>query len=122
MSRKFIRTASVLASLGVSLLLMVPAHAAAAAPSVISVPAAVQAQTTPPTPTDAPTGVTPAPTGAATPSEGTPTGFGNPGTGETQQAEDARLDMAPIVIGAILLVVLIVVVIWRRRRKDTTIV
>ena len=121
MSRKFIRTAVILASLGVSLLLTGPAHAAVAA-SAISVSGAVQAQTSSPAPTDAPTGVTPAPTGAATPSEGTPTGFGNPGTGETQQAEDARLDLAPIVIGAILLVLLIVVVIWRRKRKDTTIV
>ena len=121
MSRKFIRIAVMLATLGVSLLLMGQVHAAVAAPA-ISVPGAVQTQTTSPTPTDAPSGATPAPTGVATPSEGTPTGFGNPGTGETQQAEDARLDMAPIVIGAILLVVLIVVVIWRRRRKDTTIV
>lgn len=121
MSRKFIRTAVVLA-LGVSLLLTGPAHAAVASPAAISMPGVVQAQTTPPTPTDAPTGVTPAPTGVATTSEGTPTGFGNPGTGETQQAEDARLDLAPIVIGAILLVMLIVVVIWRRKRKDTTIV
>ena len=114
MSRKFIRTAVILASLGVSLLLTGPAHASVATPA-LSVPGVVQAQTTSPTPTDAPTG-------AATPSEGTPTGFGNPGTGETQQAEDARLDLAPIVIGAILLVLLIVVVIWRRKRKDTTIV
>jgi hypothetical protein len=108
-----------------ALLVAVPAHAAAwSASSALSAPASIQAQTTPPpTPTDAPTGVTPAPTGLATaPESSLPTGPANPGTGESQQAEETRLDWTPIVVGAILVVLLIVILVWRRRRRDTTIV
>ena len=133
MSRKLIRTAVVLSSLWGAFLLAAPAQAASPteASAFSAVPAAVQAQTTlPPGPTDAPAvptnTVTPAPTGtatAATPTETTqPAGPANPGTGETQQAEETRLDWAPIVIGAILVLLLIVILIWARRRRDTTIV
>lgn len=123
MSRKFIRTAIVLSSLLGALLLASPVHAAPVASTSASsfFSGAVKAQTPSPTgPAASPTEVTPAPTGTATPTETTPTGPANPGTGETQQAEERRLDWAPIVIGAILLALLIAILIMQRRRKNTT--
>lgn len=122
MSRKMIRTVA-LSSLLAALLLTGPAHAAWSAPSAFSAMEVVLTQTTPSPPTDAPTGVTPAPAGTATPPESSlPAGPANPGTGESQQAEQTRLDWTPIVVGAILIVLLIVVLVWRRRRRDKTIV
>jgi hypothetical protein len=123
MSRKMIRTAVVLSSLLAALILAGPAHGAWSASSTFSATDVVLAQATPTPPTDAPTGVTPAPTGTATPPESSPpAGPANPGTGESQQAEQTRLDWTPIVVGAILIVLLIVVLVWRRKRRDTTIV